>query len=652
MKRAKKEDLLRHQSDELDAACHASLLEIFTENNVIQLPGPDTDAVTTQPASIQITLSDGYLEKDEARFDYLLVLHLVERHDAGDRSRVLVIGPDTMTAFADRAQEGRRTNQLQIWRGSEPIHSIGMVLYRARRNLVSSRLMRVVGKLGSALDYRTDYSGSVKLALTIVRRLQTLNLCSGVERLLGGVHELEDAGERTQFFAFLADGSKSDDARQLWIKENQLHIGRSLEIAIPWRYGNYCVMRVGPESEDQGATRSIVALRSQYALTAGALGKDEDKSVVHRQLEKEAQLRKRRELTYRYGRENLKRLPLVTPIALEIGANLIQLIVSGDDDLSPEFQELIDMMKDGLHFELGHERLPGIRVRGNETDLPDGTYIIMLFEIPMVSGNISLDQVLVNDTVDRLTLLNIKGEEAVNPANGSECAWIPLEYADIAEQAGLTTWDARGYIVLHLSSVLRKNFSDFINLQNVVNQIRDRAENKLQDITAATGGVARFTNALKTLAEEEVRLKELDEICTRYLSLVSDGKPLHEIIEQLRLIEDLRNNLPANKGEHQASVVYLLAEDIVDLIRGGICEDGDTARLILEPEPTQEILTAVRNEVGNLPPTAQNPVVCVEDPKIRRYFRCLVELEFPHLAVMAEHEFMKPLQPIARIGLE
>jgi hypothetical protein len=63
--------------------------------------------------------------------------------------------------------------------------------------------------------------------------------------------------------------------------------------------------------------------------------------------------------------------------------------------------------------------------------LPDGTYIIMINEIPLVSVNVSLDKVLVNDTVDRLTLLNIKGEEAVNPANGSECAWIPQEFAEI-----------------------------------------------------------------------------------------------------------------------------------------------------------------------------------------------------------------------------
>ncbi|MCK5688080.1 FHIPEP family type III secretion protein, partial [Myxococcota bacterium] len=139
-------------------------------------------------------------------------------------------------------------------------------------------------------------------------------------------------------------------------------------------------------------------------------------------------------------------LPVVTPIALEVSANLIPLVEDtggGNTFLG----EMVPMMRDGLFYELG-VKFPGIRVRGNETDLPDGTYIIMINEIPLISGNVSESQVLVNDTVDRLTLLNIKGEEAVNPANGSECAWIPAEYAEIAEQAGLTTWDAAGYMVL------------------------------------------------------------------------------------------------------------------------------------------------------------------------------------------------------------
>ena len=162
-------------------------------------------------------------------------------------------------------------------------------------------------------------------------------------------------------------------------------------------------------------------------------------------------------------------LPVVTPIALEVSADLIPLVEDAGEG-SKFLGEMVPMMRDGLFYELG-VRFPGIRVRGNETDMPAGSYLIMINEIPLVMGTVSLDKVLVNDTAERLRLLNIEGETATNPANGNECAWIDAEYKEVAEQAGLTTWDAAGYIVLHLSSVLRKNAAEFVGIQEVMNML-------------------------------------------------------------------------------------------------------------------------------------------------------------------------------------
>ena len=45
------------------------------------------------------------------------------------------------------------------------------------------------------------------------------------------------------------------------------------------------------------------------------------------------------------------------------------------------------------------------------------------------------------------------------------------QFQEVAEQAGLTTWDATGYIVLHLSSVLRKNGAEFVGIQETMNML-------------------------------------------------------------------------------------------------------------------------------------------------------------------------------------
>ncbi len=346
-------------------------------------------------------------------------------------------------------------------------------------------------------------------------------------------------------------------------------------------------------------------------------------------------------------------LPVVTPIALEVAGNLIPLVEDtggGNKFLG----EMVPMMRDGLFYELG-VKFPGIRVRGNETDLPDGTYIIMINEIPLVSGNVGLDKVLVNDTVDRLTLLNIKGEEAVNPANGSECAWIPADYADIAEQAGLTTWDAAGYMVLHLSSVLRKNAAEFVGIQEVQNmleQLEQAFPALVKEVVPKAVSPFQLTDILRRLVEEEISIRDLRSVLQ---ALAEWGQVENDTVMLTEYVRNALKRYISHKYTRGGNtlVVYLLDPQIEETVRSSIQHTQSGSYLALEPEITQEILTSVRNEVGNLPPTAQNPVI-LTTMEIRRYFRKLVELEFPHLAVLSYQELSPDMniQPIARISLE
>ena len=346
-------------------------------------------------------------------------------------------------------------------------------------------------------------------------------------------------------------------------------------------------------------------------------------------------------------------LPVVTPIALEVAANLIPLVEDAEGE-NKFLGEMIPMMRDGLFYELG-VKFPGIRVRGNETDLPDGTYIIMINEIPLVSGNVALDKVLVNDTVDRLTLLNIKGEEAVNPANGSECAWIPAQYSDVAEQAGLTTWDASGYMVLHLSSVLRKNSAEFVGIQEVQNmleQLEQAFPALVKEVVPKAVSPFQLTDILRRLVEEEISIRDLRSILQ---ALAEWGQVENDTVMLTEYVRNALKRYISHKYTRGGNtlVVYLLDPQIEETVRSSIQHTQSGSYLALEPEITQEILTAVRNEVGNLPPTAQNPVI-LTTMEIRRYYRKLVELEFPHLAVLSYQELSPDMniQPIARISLE
>ena len=344
-------------------------------------------------------------------------------------------------------------------------------------------------------------------------------------------------------------------------------------------------------------------------------------------------------------------MPVVTPVALEVAQDLVPLV---DDTTGSNFLgELVPMMRDGLFYELG-VRFPGLRVRANDGDMPPGGYVIMVNEIPLIMGTVDQEKCLVNDTPDRLRLLGIQAEPAQNPANGSACAWVPASEKATVEQSGLTTWDAAGYIVLHLAAILRKNANEFVGIQetqNMLEQLEQAFPALVKEVVPKAVSIFQLTDILRRLVEEEISVRDLRSV----LQALAEWGPVES--DTVMLTEYVRAALKryvSHKYSRRQNtlIVYLLDPQIEETVRSSVQHTSSGSYLALEPEITQEILTAVRNEVGNLPASAQQPVI-LTTMEIRRYFRKLVELEFPHLAVVSYQELSPEMniQPIARITL-
>lgn len=333
-----------------------------------------------------------------------------------------------------------------------------------------------------------------------------------------------------------------------------------------------------------------------------------------------------------FGRDAMERLPAVTPLMIEGAANLKPILQEEDGELNGRFAEHLRSMRASLLYELGFEA-PGALVRLNTHDLPDGTYVIHLREVPLVSGHVDPTQLLVDATVDQLRGMSITGTEAVNPVNSSECAWIEGRDEQNAKAAGLGIWTPAQFIMLHVLSVIRKNAADLVGLQAVANLLRERAADHYPKILAAPGGLPRFTSVIQALLSEETSITALPVICEGYLA--NQNLPTYEVPEAIRSLEAVRGSLLGNTPD---TPIYRLGKNFIALIESGIKRDQDAAVLAIEPEPTQDALTAVRNEVTNLSPTAKNPALFVDDWNLRSFVRKLVELEFPHLAVLSKRE--------------
>lgn len=329
----------------------------------------------------------------------------------------------------------------------------------------------------------------------------------------------------------------------------------------------------------------------------------------------------------------------------------------------------LSMMADGLFYELGlvfrpatiavDDSLPSAYLRCEWNDL----------RLPPQRG-LDDQSVLVNDTVDRLSLLKINGEEAVNPANGSECAIIDKSCEGIARQAGLTTWDSRGYAVIALSSAIRRAAAALVN-RSVYDLYILRLRDFNPDLVSVLQSALEpnfVVQILRGLLAEEISIRDLSTIIEAALELRST---VSVDTNKYIVFSPPTGGVFLDSNHRRAS--DLLPADYVEFIRARLKRyisykythgGGTLGVYLMDPHSEQilarpgeldarvetSIIKAVREEIGGLPPTAQYPVI-LTTLDVRRRLHRLVSLDFPHLAVLSYQELSPDMniQPIARI---
>lgn len=333
------------------------------------------------------------------------------------------------------------------------------------------------------------------------------------------------------------------------------------------------------------------------------------------------------------------------------------------------WDQMMSMMADGLFYELGIVLRPVTVLADDDLTSPLFRCEWNDLRLPPERG-LDVDTVLVDDTVDRLALLNIKGREAVNPANRAESARISRADKATAETAGLTTWDARGYVVLALAAAIRRAAEALVNrsLYDLYMANLRRFHHDLVTTVEEVMDRDFLVQVLRGLLEEEITVRDMQTVLGAALELrATIAVDLNTLIvffpatggvypdPQRRSPSDL---LPADYTEfirarlkryisHKYSrgsntlVVYLIDRGTESTVSGAI--DVDSATVV-------SIKKAVKEELSSLPPTAQVPVI-LTSMEARRKLRCMLVGDFPQLAVLSYQELSPDMniQPIARI---
>jgi type III secretion protein V len=280
---------------------------------------------------------------------------------------------------------------------------------------------------------------------------------------------------------------------------------------------------------------------------------------------------------------------------------------------------------------------------------------------------------LVNDTVDRLSLLQIhEAHEAINPANGVKCATIDAAHGEQAVKAGLTTWTPEFYAVLAIASMLRGAAGSLVN-RSLYQLCLLRLREGSPDLVGAVEEVLDpdfVLQILRGLLAEEMSIRNLATILEGALELRASID-----VDMNRYITFPPPTGGVFTGSHCRSLSALVPGDYVEFCRWRLrryishkyTRGGNTLVVYLLDRRAEDVLRsgdidagaqaaiirAVREEVGALPPLAQTPVI-LTSMEARKSLRRLVSSEFPHLAVLSYQELSPDLniQPIARISAD
>ncbi|MBS1795821.1 MAG: type III secretion system export apparatus subunit SctV [Acidobacteria bacterium] len=351
------------------------------------------------------------------------------------------------------------------------------------------------------------------------------------------------------------------------------------------------------------------------------------------------------------GESDELQMSFTVPMAV-VASREISHLVDKNTPAGQRFRAEIPKLRNALYYDLG-VMVPFCYV-GGDAPIAANEYYIAVKEVPVGTGAIRPECVYVNDSAENIRVFGLDGENVNNPADLRPGAWIPADQRHIAETAGLKVWEPADVILLHLSRVMRRYAHDFIGIQEAQGYL-DFVSRGMPKLVEETVGkvitIHQFTDVLQRLVQEGISIRDTKSI----LDALSEWGRIEK--DPVMLTEHIRAAMRRYISFRYALgsdtlFVYLLDPEIEDVIRGAIRRTSTGSFLSLDPTIAHDILDAIRREIADQPPTAQQPVI-VTDMELRRFVRKMVELEFQNLAVLSYQELTPELniQPIGRISM-
>jgi len=322
----------------------------------------------------------------------------------------------------------------------------------------------------------------------------------------------------------------------------------------------------------------------------------------------------------------------VEPLEIEIGLGLISLTsTKNSEDL---FERIVTVRKQ-IASELGLIIKP-IRLKDNMY-LEQNTYIIKIHGDKVSEGQLYPNEYLVmnpngND-------ISLPGRNVVEPVFGLDAMWISNNSKSNAESMGYTVIDAVTVLITHLKEIIKLHGHQLLTAQEVsmvLEVLKEDNDVIINEVIPNTITVSLFTKLLKNLLREGVPINNIIKI-------------LETVAENSRVVQDLETLTEFVRAALSRTIVskYLTSQGSLNVITLNhtiekmIADNAQKTFLGTIAMIAPDVNTAILQQVQQISERAailQEEAVIVTSPQIRSMFKKIVEIPFPHLAVLSLNE--------------
>ncbi len=338
-------------------------------------------------------------------------------------------------------------------------------------------------------------------------------------------------------------------------------------------------------------------------------------------------------------------LSMTIPLQIDIGVTVRNLINPNT------FNKELMAVRRALYMDLGI-LFPGVHLNVKST-LPEEYYKILVDEVPVSQGRLNPKHFFVFESMSTLAVMGIKSTPDKPYLSEQPSIWVPYRYKRDLEVSNIQHMGPSKLLAYHISTILRKHASEFIGLQETIQLIKIMQErypdlvNELQKILS----VPQITDVLQRLVEEGISIRNLKDIFHYLIEWGQKEKDTTLLTEYVRT--GLKRYISYRYSTDQNLLAaYMLDRELEETIRNAIRKTSGTSFLVLGPEKSQQIINAVKTELGESNGQTPHPVL-LTSMDIRRYVKKLVEPEFEHLPVLSYQELTPEvsIQPLGRIQI-